>query len=267
MKFVYEYRTSDNVHHEDVIYAANREAAFSALKARGIRPAFVGEAPGFFNKLFGKGKRWMAIGVLCALCLVLCAVVYTQGARSDAQGSIDALIDSTVRRQLAGDIAIIGEGVMSGWSDVFAQKGDRELARYAIPGVDIQGGVIDVKAVADALAADEKTVATDGIEARQIKAIVRGMKNELREYVAQGGSIEKYALRLARRQAEELSVRSRIQDEFRRELQREPDTEELMAIWQEKNGELRQLGLPPIECPNIKNDRRKIFENTPLTSE
>ena len=251
MKFVYEYRTSDNVHHEDVIFAANREAAFSALKAQGIRPAFVGEAPGFFNKLFGKGKRWLAIGVLCAACLALCAVVYTQG-------TIDTLFDSPVRRQLAGDIAVIGQGVLTGWADVFAQKGDRELARYAIPGVEVPTAELDAKAVAAALATDERTTADDGLEARQIKAIVRGMKAELREYVAQGGSVEKYALRLARRQAEELSVRNRIQEEFRKELQREPDTEELMAIWQEKNGELRQLGLPPIECPNIRNDRRKI---------
>lgn len=64
MKFVYEYRTSDNALHHGSVAAADRDAAFAALKARGVRPARLVEAPGFLNKLFGKGKRWIAIAVL-----------------------------------------------------------------------------------------------------------------------------------------------------------------------------------------------------------
>ena len=40
------------------------EAAYAALRAQGIKAGHVDEAPGVFNKLFGKGKRWMAIAVL-----------------------------------------------------------------------------------------------------------------------------------------------------------------------------------------------------------
>ena len=75
MKFNYEYRTSDNVRHTGVIAASDREAAFAALKAQGIRPGCLAEAPGFFNKLFGKGKRWLAIGVLGAA--LVGSIVYT----------------------------------------------------------------------------------------------------------------------------------------------------------------------------------------------
>ena len=64
MKFVYEYRTSDNALHSGRIAALDRDAAFAALKARGIRPARLVEAPGLVNKVFGKGKRWIAIVAL-----------------------------------------------------------------------------------------------------------------------------------------------------------------------------------------------------------
>ncbi len=70
LKFIYEYRTSDNKLHSAVINAASRELVFSTLKAQGINPSKVIEAPGLLNKLFGKGKRWIAIGVL-ALAFIL----------------------------------------------------------------------------------------------------------------------------------------------------------------------------------------------------
>ena len=44
MKFLYEYRTSDNVHHDGTINAPDREAAYAALKAQGIRPRCVAVA-------------------------------------------------------------------------------------------------------------------------------------------------------------------------------------------------------------------------------
>ena len=57
MKFIYQYRTSDNEVKRGEIVAPDREAAFQLLRAQGIKPARLEEAPGVFNKLFGKGKR------------------------------------------------------------------------------------------------------------------------------------------------------------------------------------------------------------------
>ena len=71
MKFLYEYRTSDNAKHSGTICAGSRDAAYAAIKALGVRPSRVVEAPGFFNKLFGKGKRWIAISLLAAVAVVL----------------------------------------------------------------------------------------------------------------------------------------------------------------------------------------------------
>lgn len=70
MKFVYEYRTSDNIRHEATVSASNRDVAFAVLKERGIRPSRLEEAPGFFNRLLGKGKRWLAIVVLFVLLVI-----------------------------------------------------------------------------------------------------------------------------------------------------------------------------------------------------
>ena len=53
VRFTYEYRTSDNALHKGVIDASDRDAVYVALRARGIKPSRVDEAPGLFNKLFG----------------------------------------------------------------------------------------------------------------------------------------------------------------------------------------------------------------------
>lgn len=114
MKFIYQYRTPNNKQHKAFITAPTKEAAYAALKAQGIKPGRVEEAPGFFNKLFGKGKRWMAIGVLGALCFVLCAVVYTQGTRHKAQGTFLVHMD-LYRLHDEDDVIAIG------WEDFLAE--------------------------------------------------------------------------------------------------------------------------------------------------
>ena len=78
MKFLYEYRTSDNAKHSGTICAASRDAAYAAIKELGVRPSRVVEAPGFFNKLFGKGKRWLAIAALGVLVIVAIFVIHAE---------------------------------------------------------------------------------------------------------------------------------------------------------------------------------------------
>ena len=71
MKFEYEYRTCDNERKSGMISARDREAVFVTLKAQGINPSRVREAPGVFNRLFGKGKRYLVIAFLGIICLAL----------------------------------------------------------------------------------------------------------------------------------------------------------------------------------------------------
>lgn len=91
MKFLYEYQDKANKRHRGVLNAPTRADAYAALKAQGIKPIHCDEAPGFFNLLFGKGKRWIAIIVLGALCLVL-AVVVGRGVLTAPQSSFATLV-------------------------------------------------------------------------------------------------------------------------------------------------------------------------------
>lgn len=91
MKFLYEYRTRENELKEGAIDAPNREAAFAALKAQGIRPARLYDAPGLLNKLLGKGKRWTAIAVLSVVCAVLSFAIFVPRSSLPEDSALRAL--------------------------------------------------------------------------------------------------------------------------------------------------------------------------------
>ena len=252
MKFTYEYRTKDNVHHEGTICAPNREAVYTQLKAQGIRPGRVDIAPGFFNRLFGTGKRWLAIGVL-AVALVATLAAYLAKPKSELT---IATLDSHDRRQIMGDSAVIEKGVKSAWSDVFPEPGEQFLACYALPG---QPPVKVSAKSADVLAAlDRKIEAAsgDGVETRQIKSIVEGLKEELRRYIENGGTLEKYVRRLIRRQQVELGYYQRAKREVDDLAASKAPEAEIVALWEKRNNELRRMGIRLITYPDVaENDQ------------
>ena len=58
MKFTYSYNTHQNERREGlVISAPNRDAAYSELNKRGIRPYKLEPVPGLWNKLLSLGWR------------------------------------------------------------------------------------------------------------------------------------------------------------------------------------------------------------------
>ena len=259
MKFLYEFRTSDNVRHSGVIAAPDREAAFAALKEKGIRPGSVIEAPGLFNKIFGKGKRWMAIGVLCGLCLVLCAVIFTQDTGHPAQGTFfDATLDSPVRRQVIGDVAIIEKGISTGWADVFELEGERFLAGFAVPGTSVAVRSTTEAEIHKALSHDpslltpHSSLGSDGLEARQIRAMVEGMKDELRKFLANGGTVVQYGQRLVERQERELGYHNLAKRELEEAAKAGKPKAELDALWESRNAQLRKMGIKLIPMPEAK---------------
>lgn len=255
MKFLYTYRTPDNKQHRASIKAASKEAAYAALKAQGIKPGHVDEAPGFFNKLFGKGKRWIAIGVLCALCAVLCAVVYTQGTRHEARGTIDAFLDSPTRRQVIGDTAVIERGIATGWADVFALEGERFLASFAVPGVPAGQRSTTEEEIKKVLSSDSSLVphpaslGSDGLEARQIRAMVEGMKEELREFLADGGTIVEYGKRLVQRQEVEIGYYNRAKAEIEASKKAGAHETAILDLWTKRNASLRRMGIKLLPMP------------------
>ena len=80
---------------------------------------------------------------------------------------------------------------------------------------------------------------------RELREIVNGMREELREYLANGnGTPRSYWRRHLQRTQQEMQICERK----RRELANEKNA----AVWEEKNEALRRLGLRPI--PNPKDE-------------
>ena len=252
MKFLYEYRTKDNVRHEGVICAASKDAAFSALKAQGIRPGSVKEAPGFFNKLFGKGKRWIAIGVLSAVCVALGVAFLGRARTPDAPqpSSVDEVLDSTMRRQVIGDVAVIEEGIRTGWAGVFDLEGERFLASFAIPGVPAGQRSTTEAEIQKALRTPHSALRTPHLlEERQIRSMVEGMKGELREFLSAGGTIAAYGRRLVERQEAEIGYYNRAKADLDRLVADKADEKPVEALWKARNEKLRRLGIKLLTLP------------------
>lgn len=263
MKFAYEYRTKDNVRHAGVVAASDREAAFQALKAQGIKPGKLTEAPGFFNKLFGKGKRWLAIG---ALALALVAVFAKVGA--DRRAARDHLRHAAEdRAQLFGDPAVIQKLARNGWRETFPDEGEAWLARHAIPGklCDCPAEGMWRPEIADALMArkDEplEIAEADPDELKKMKRMVNGMKKEFSSYVQpatcnlQPSSSD--ALDYIDKACERCRVEKGVYDNMVHEISilekrlEKGDAEQakVLADWDKKNATLRSLGLPAVPQP------------------
>lgn len=250
MKFLYQYRTSDNLPHRGVIRAASKEAAYSVLKAQGINPSRVEEAPGFFNKLFGKGKRWLAIAVLTVIASVSVCFALFNGSDAPSRRVADAF-DSPLRRQPIGDSAVIEQGIKTGWADVFELEGERFLASFAIPGVPAGQRNTSEDELNKALAHKPPSdpLADALIEARQIIAMVEGMKDELRAFLAAGGTAVEYGQRLVARQTQEIGYYNCFKTELERAKESGMDPEELNELWQTYNAKLRRLGIKLLPIP------------------
>ena len=246
MKYTYAYKTSDGVRHEDSMNAASREEVFAALRKRGIKAIKVVAADG--SKANGEihGVRKRVVAALVAFVAVGVGVIaYFSGTRSgsDLGGSAEISFQTDqARRQIIGDVAVVEKGILTGWSDVFPLEGDRFLASFAIPGVN--AGIRNTSEAELLLALETKTEAksSDSIEARQIKAMVEGMKNEARRYIAAGGTIVEYGKRLTERQDAEIAIYNRIKadvDQARSTMSKK----DFISYWEKRNDELRSLGI------------------------
>ena len=241
MRFDYEYRTSDNVRHVGVICASNRDAAFAALRKCGIRPGRMVESPGLFNKLFGKGKRWLAIAFLAMVLSVALYVVWQDG---KTIRNVEDVQTYEPRGQLFGDPVLLARISSDDWREVFAEAGDRFLANHAIPGRECgcRPGVRPSPEIVERLERCRTHLlaipASDLEEVARIKRKVNWMKRELNEYVADGGSVKLYVERLHQRAKAEMTVLNRVRTELKRADGR--------ARWDEENATLRRMGLPMV---------------------
>ncbi|MCR5753036.1 MAG: hypothetical protein K6G91_13870 [Kiritimatiellae bacterium] len=259
MKFIYSYNTKQNERREGLtIRAPNRDAAFSELNRRGIRPSKLYPAPGIVNKLSGIGWRGFAIIVLAVA--LLSALSFALFLRKDiaqlerdedVREIVSEAITSKVRRQIIGDQGVIEKGIRTGWSEVFDHEGERFLASFAIPGVSATVRTTNVAALEEAIRRKVEPAEGDGMEARQIKAMVEGMKDELRRFIAAGGTIEQYGRRLVARQDSEIAIFTRTSNEIEQAVRHNLGKNEIAELVDHRNEELRRMGIRLVQMPEI----------------
>ena len=243
-----------------MISAPNRDAAFSELNRRGIRPYKLYPAPGLCNKISAIGWRGLSIIVLAVALLTALAFALFQHKDivqlekdEDIREIVTGAITSKVRRQIIGDQGVIEKGIRTGWSDVFDHEGERFLASFAIPGVPATVRTTNVDVLEEALKRKVDPEEGDGMEARQIKAMVEGMKDELRRYVEAGGTIEQYGRRLVERQDEEIAIFTRASNEIEQAVKKELGKSEVAELVDRRNEELRRMGIKLIPMPEIED--------------
>ena len=270
MKFTYAYKTSDGKRHEDAMEASSREEVFVALRAKGIRAIKVVAADG--SKANGApspveadvpGRPHSRAVTISVLVLVVPLVLFVLSllASPRLRASLFSALkigrsnsstfppfhlstsSDTTRRQVIGDAFLIEKGIRTGWSDVFAHEGERFLASFAIPGVPAAQRTSTEDELREALARKILPQPSDSFEVQQIKAMVEGMKDELRQFMAAGGSIPEYGQRLVQRQEEELKYYNLVKNELDAAAAAQMPKAELLDLWERRNEDLRQMGI------------------------
>ena len=201
------------------------------------------------------GKPLAVFALVVFAALVSGVVAYLGGERTGAATAANSAA-SAPRHQIYGDPATV-EGLERGdFAAHLPRVGDQMLAVFAQPGklMCARGSNprrIDEKsyAIFEEYARNdldvENDIPIDIAESREItelKQIVNGMREEMREYLANGnGTPRSYWRRLNERTAQEIQIYERT----RRELEKETSEE----VWEQKNDALRRLGLRTIPNP------------------
>ena len=251
MKFLYEYQDKANKRHRGVLNAPTRADAYAALKAQGIKPIHCEEAPGFFNLLFGKGKRWLAIAILAVSCVALAIVVGRGVLTAPQPSSVEESLNSPIRRQIIGDAAVIEKGLRTGWDDVFAEEGDRFLASFAIPGTPPAVRTTTEEKLREALHCQPQppTSTSVSLEARQILAIVSGMKREINKLLKDGWTLREVGTALVNRQEQEIGYYERAKREVETAAKSKMSSKALEELLDRRNDSLRKLGIRLVSMP------------------
>ena len=257
MKFIYAYKTSDGVRHEDSMNASSREEVFTSLRARGIKAIKVTASDGSKANGEVRGLRKRAVFALVALAAVVAGVVaYLGGERTGAATAANSAM-SAPRHQIYGDPAVVSILERGDFADALPREGDRLLAVFAQPGklMCAKGSnprrlSAELAAAFEQYAKEELAMQNDLVldsaasrEVTELRQIVNGMRTEMREYLANGnGTPRSFWRRLNERTEQEIQIYERT----RRELEKETSEE----VWEQKNDALRRLGLRTIPNPN-----------------
>ena len=164
--------------------------------------------------------------------------------------------NASPRHQIYGDPAVMEAFERGDFGDALPRDGDRLLGVFAQPGRYMCAKGASTRYLAPMTATNFENYAShelavekdieiadaDSREVRELKQIVNGMREEMREYLANGnGTPRSYWRRLNERTTSEMQIYERT----RRELENESSPE----TWESKNEALRRIGLRTIPNP------------------
>ena len=245
--------------------AASREAVFEALRAQGIKAIKVVAADGSKANGAENSKRTTTRVVVAATVLIAAAIAVgvwwligggrgatalprPRQARSSRDGDevkATSFLTAQTRRQVIGDVAVIEKGIRTGWADAFEREGDRFFASFAIPGAEAGQRSTSEEELRRALESAVEATPNDPLEIRQIKAMVEGMKEEARRYIAAGGTAVGYGQRLVERQEAEIAIYGRVKSDIEA-AHKKMDSNAFEDYLEKRNDELRNLGIKPV---------------------
>jgi len=252
--------------HEESINASSREEVFSLLRSKGIKAIKVVAADGSKanGEVRGVRRQTVVVSVIFAI-LITGFGAYILGpsnSTSAAIASVPSVAPEAIlhvakpltRQMINGDRQRIEDAVNS-----LSNTVDRLLAAFAEPGRPIAEAPILRPSPADVevcLATPLRYSDNEFTESVDLKRIVAKIKSELKNYIAEGGSVEEYINELVKRQKLELSYREKAERTLSRMLKSSPsmksntDKQLVYDFWLKANAQLQSMGIYPIPLPS-----------------
>ena len=156
------------------------------------------------------------------------------------------------RQQLRGTQARIERALAKGQRRIFVHDSECYLSNFAIPGEQVPPTPYDKDTIADLMKALDEPIEVDmnadTEEDIQLKNIVQGMKEELREYLKGGGTVEQYLAELQKRQDREADYYSEA-FQMVNKSSKEEDPAMAYELWKRTNRHLEEKGIRTMPLP------------------
>lgn len=156
------------------------------------------------------------------------------------------------RQQLRGTQARIERALQAGQRRIFKHDAECYLSNFAIPGEQVPPTPYDKDMIADLLKALEDPIIvdedSDTAEDVQMKSIVQGMKDEIKEYLRNGGTITQYLDELQKRQDREADYYSEA-FQMVNTYTKENSPAEAYELWKRTNRHLEEKGIRTMPLP------------------
>ena len=265
MDFVYYYKTSDGARHEATMSAPSREFVFEDLRKRGIKAIKV-VSKSDPDGVKAVKRKWHKIALTVSALTGVCvgASFWTLGRwsasfesylrkdGSEGRGKKLHRAEPMSRRQIMGNQELVATALTNEVKYLFANNAEIYLAAYAQPGKAVSPLIVSVTAneFEEALRSPIFTFPDESTECVELKRIVAGMKEELKMFLASGGTIPDYINRLNQRQEMEIDYREKAEDDLYNAI-KEMNTEKAYEAWEQKNAWLTTMGIERLPLPAV----------------